>query len=123
MIQSLRKKQFHPVTAACLALAVSGLLFFSKVELPHVFETGRAPYSTGVFTPFDHTIYWLAEETGVAGKAKKNSASAMWNGAPRVIIPAGIHSAAEYHSAISIFLTDYNYFPNINNAIPLRLRV
>jgi len=124
MISSLRKKQFHPLTAALLVCAVFASLFFSRVEMPNNFEMlGRKPYSTGVFTPFGHTVYWLAEKTNILSKAKKNSSSAMWNGEPRVLMPVEVQSAAESLIILLVHLTNYLYLPNINNAIPLRLRI
>jgi hypothetical protein len=123
MIQTLRKKQFYPFMAALLVFAVFGSLVFSKAEVPNNFEMGgKKPYSKGVFTPFDHTIYWLAEETSVVSKAKKNSSS-LWNGSPRVLMPVDIQSTAECLTILSIYITSHIYFPNINNAIPLKLRV
>jgi len=120
MIQTLKKTQFYPLMAALLVFAIFGSLVFLKAETHNNLETGRRkPYSTGVFIPFDHTIYWLAEETGIASKAKKNSSSVMWNGA----LPVDVQSDAESLITLSIFITNNIYFPNINNAIPLKLRI
>jgi len=124
MVNSLRKKQFHPLMAALLVCAVFGSLFFSRAEMPNNFEIlGRKPYSTGVFTPFGHTVYWLAEKTNILSKAKKNLSSAMWNGAPRVLMPAVVQNAAECLIVLLVHLTNYLYLPNISNAIPIKLRI
>ena len=121
MIQALRKKQFYPLMAALLMFAVFGLLIFSSAEMPNTFETGgRKPYSKSAFTPFDHTVYWLAEETSTINRAKRNSYSAVWNGTPRVLMPVEITSAA---GSLITLLTNYIYFHNINNAVPLKLRI
>jgi len=109
--------------AALLVFAIFGLLIFSKAEINNNFETGRKPYSKGVFIPFDHSIYWLAEETSILSKAKKHSSSAMWNGALCVLIPIDVQSTTKSLTMLSIFITNNNYFSNINNAIPLRLRI
>jgi hypothetical protein len=123
MIRPLRKRQFYPLVAALLVFAVFGSLVFSKAEMSNNFETeGKKPYSKGVFSPFDHTVYWLVEETSILSKAKKNSFSAMWNGMPRILMPVEI-STAECLSTLSIYITHHIYFSNINNAIPLKLRI
>jgi hypothetical protein len=123
MIQPLRKKQFYPLMAALLVFAVSGSLVFSKAEVPNNFEMGeRKPYSKGVFIPLDNTVYWLAEETSIASKAKKNS-STIWNGAPRVLMPVEVQSTAECLTILSIYITNHIYFSTINDAIPLKLRI
>jgi len=124
MIQTLRKTQFYPLMAALLVFVIFWSLIFLKAEMPNNLEIGgRKPYSTGVFIPFDHTIYWLAEETGILSKAKKNSSYAMWNGALRVLMPVDVQSATESLTMLSTFITNNNYFSNISNAIPLNLRI
>jgi hypothetical protein len=123
MIQALRKAQFYPLVAALLVFTVFGSLVFSKSETQRNFEVERKkPYTRGAFVPFDHTIYWLAEETCVVTKAKKNSSS-LWNGASRVLMPVEVQNAAECLSIFSLYITNHIYFSNINNAIPLRLRI
>jgi len=110
--------------AALLVCAVFGSLFFSRVEMPNNLEIlGRKPSSTGVFTPFGHTVYWLAEKTNILSKAKRNSSSVIWNGAPRALMPAGVQNAAECLIILLVHFTNYLYLPNINNAIPLKLRI
>ena len=124
MIQTLRKTQFYPIIAVLLVLAILGSLVFSKAEAHNNFETGgRKPYSKGVFIPFDHSIFWLAEETSIVSKAKKNSFSTMWNGALRVLMPVDLQSAAESLTILSTYITSYIYFSNVNKAIPLKLRI
>jgi hypothetical protein len=119
----MRKTQFYPLMASLLVFAVFGSLVFSKAEMPNNFEMGeRKPYSKGAFAPFDHTIYWLAEETSIASKAKKNS-SFVLNGASRVLMPAEVQSTAECLTILSIYVTNHIYFSNVNNAVPLKLRV
>jgi len=121
MINSLRKKCFHPFLAALLVLAVIGSLIFLKTEMPNTFGTvGRKPYSKSAFVPFGNTVYWLAEETGILSKVKKNSLSAIWNGAQPVLMPIGIQSTA---GCFILFLTNYIYYHNINNVVPLKLRI
>jgi hypothetical protein len=120
MINSLQKKYFHPLMAALLVFAVIGSLIFFRVEMPNKSEmVGRKPYSKSAFAPFDNTVYWLAEETGILSKVKKNSSSTMWNGAPRVQMPVEALSVA---GSLIIFLTNHIYFQNISYAIPLKLR-
>jgi len=101
--------------------AVIGSLIFLKTEMPSTFEmVGRKPYSKSAFAPFDYTVCWLAEETGILNKAKKNSSFAMWNGAPRIQMPVEVLSAA---GSLIIFLANHIYFHNISSAIPLKLRI
>ena len=124
MIQSLRKTQLYPLMAALLVFVIFGSVVFSKTEAPNTSEIrGRKPYSTGVFIPFAHSVLWLAEETSIVSKAKKNSSSVMWNGAPRALMPVDAQSAAGNLVILSAFITSHIYFSNINEAIPLKLRI
>jgi hypothetical protein len=121
MIQTPIRKQFYPLMAALLALSVFGLLIFSSAEMPNTLEIeGRMPYSKSAFTPFDYTVYWLAEETSITNRAKKNSSSAAWNGTLRVLMPVEILSVAV---SLITLLTSLIYLHNINNAVPLKLRI
>jgi len=106
--------------AALLVLAVIGSLIFLKTEMPNAFGmVGRKPYSKSAFTPFGSTVYWLAEETGILSKARKNSSSAMWNGAAQIQMPVEALGAA---GSLIIFLANQIHF-FISNAIPLKLRI
>jgi len=121
MIDSLQKKYFHPFTAALLVFAVIESLIFLKTETPNTFEmVGRKPYSESAFAPFDNTVYWLAEETGILSKIRKNLSSTMWNGAPRVQIPVEVLSVA---GSLIALLTNHFYSHYISYAIPLKLRI
>jgi hypothetical protein len=110
--------------AALLVFVIFGSVVFSRAEAPNNSEIrGRKPYSTGVFIPFAHSVFWLAEETSIVSKAKKNSSSVLWNGALRALMPADVQSAANGLIIISAYITSHIYFSNINEAIPLKLRI
>ena len=101
--------------------AVIGSLIFFKVDMPNTFEmAGRNPYSKSAFASFGNTVYWLAEETCMLSKAKKNSSYAMWNGAPQAQIPVEALSAA---GSLIMILTNHIYIYYICYAIPLKLRI
>jgi hypothetical protein len=121
MVNSLQKKYFRPFMATLLVFAVIGSLIFVKTEMPNTFGlVGSKPYSKSAFAPFGNTVYWLAEETGILYKAKKNLSYAMWNGVPQVQMPVEALCAA---GSLIILLTNHIYIHNTSSVIPLKLRI
>jgi len=107
--------------AALLVFAVIGSLIFFRVEMPNTYEmVGRNPYSKSAFASFGNNVYWLAEETGILSKARKNSSSAIWNLLPQIQIPVEALCAI---GSVIILLANHNNFYNIDNAISLKLRI
>ena len=121
MVQSSGKKQPRPVIAAVLACAVLGTLTFSIVEQPHV-TTENRPYSSGIFTSFDHAIDWLAEDTPAVNRANKTSSSPLRNGLLRMLMPV-IYSAGGYLTTLSEQAAGTDHFSNSQDTIHIKLRI
>ncbi|MDR2729955.1 MAG: hypothetical protein LBB81_03540 [Treponema sp.] len=125
MFQSVEKKRFYPIVVSILVIAIFGTFAFSITEIPNTPHglAGNKPYSKGIFSPVDHTIDWLAEDTPTVGRTNKTSSSAMRNALPRLLIPVEIHSSAKYLIAFCIHTAKSNYFHNNKNTIQLNLRI
>lgn len=124
MFQSADKKRLYPIVVSILVITIFGTFAFSMTEIPNTpGSAGNKPCSSGIFSPVDHTIDWLAEDTPTVSRANKTSSSAMWNWLPRLLTPVQIHSTAEHLIAFSAYTAKSGYFYNNKNTIQLKLRI
>ena len=78
-------------TTALLALALPGSSAFLIKEK---YSNNDLQNSAGHFSSLGYTVDWLAESITIAGRANKNSSSALRNGLARVIITLGACTGA-----------------------------
>jgi len=121
MVQPMRKKQSNPVTAAVLVFAVFGTFVFTVTPISYNTKIENIPYSTGIFTPVDHTVDWLAETTAVY-RTNRGLYSALRGATLCILIPVDLYSAGNYLTAFFIN-TKSDDFSNTKESIPLKLRV
>jgi len=124
MFKSAEKKRFYPIVVSILVITILGTFAFSMTEIPDTLGlAGNKPCSKGIFSPVDHTIDWLAEDTPPAGSFNKTSSSAARNSLSRLLTSVEIYSTAEYLIAFSIYTAKSDYVNNNKNTIQLKLRI
>jgi len=121
MVQPLRKKQSNPVTAVILVFAVFGTFVFTATPITNNIKIENIPHSSGIFTPVDHTVDWLAETTAEY-RANRGSFSALRGGTLCMPIPVELFNADECLTAFLIY-SKSNDFSNTKDSVPLKLRV
>jgi len=121
MFLSAEKKRFYSVKVSILVIAIFGAFAFSITETSNTIELdGNKPYSNGIFSPVNHTIDWLTEDTYTVGRAGKTSSSAIQNG---LLMPVEIHSNGERFIFFSAHTAKSDYSCNNKNTIRLKLRI
>ena len=124
MVQSSVGKQSRPIIAAVLVFVILGALVLLSAEFFYDIETGGSkPYSTSIFSPVDHTVDWLAENAISVNRTKKVSYSTFRNGIPRVLMLLKTHSTTENLTLFPVHTVNPDYFADIRNDTPLKLRI
>ncbi|MDR2596629.1 MAG: hypothetical protein LBC76_04825 [Treponema sp.] len=120
MFQPARKKRFYSIKVSVLVIAIFGTFAFSITETNTIELAGNKPYPNSIFSPVNHTIDWLSEDTHTVGRAGKTSSSAIQNG---LLMPVEIHSNGEHFIFFSAHTAKSNYSCNNKNTIQLKLRI
>jgi len=120
MFEAAGKKRLYPIVVLLLVITICGTFAFSITETCNTSgATGNKPYSNGIFSPVDHTVDWLAEDTPASGRANKASSYAMRNW----LTHNHIHNTAEYLFAFPVHTIKSDCFYNNKNTIQLKLRI
>lgn len=121
MFQSTEKKRFYQIVVSILVIAILGTFAFSITETADTIGlAGNKPYSNGIFSPVNHTIDWLAEDTHTVSRAGKTSSSSVQNG---LLMPVEIHSNGEHFIFFSAHTVKSNYSCIDKKTIQLKLRI
>jgi len=120
MFASAGKKRLYPIVVLILVITICGTIAFSMTETSNTPGlAGNKPCSNGIFSPVDHTVDWLAEDTLAAGRVNKTSSSAVRN----ELTHDQIHNTAENLFVFSVYTIKSDCSYNNKNTIQLKLRI
>jgi hypothetical protein len=112
------------ILASYLVLAIAGSFTFAVAEDLAFDEPGETwQPSSGCFTPINHPIDWLAEETAAISKGQTYSFSPLRYGGLRIFLPTRPHSAGKSLEQSSLNPLNKTTFFTIKNTILLKLRI
>lgn len=112
------------MAAAHLVFAIMGTFAFSMADTFDFseFEENQT-VSGGFLTSIEYAVDWLIEDTTKIGRADRYSSSPLRNGTARTSTPPGIQNAGIFSLQSSLKAIKKVQYPNIRDAILLKLRI